>query len=242
MNQETSDPERFFPKTSWTLLVEARGDSPQAQTAREQFMARYHQPVLNYFIALTNSRDRAEDLAQSFFEKIAASGKILKSANRSRGRFRHYLKRSLGNHWKSDIRYRQRQKRDARDEVYPDEWSGAGWERLDVQGSESPEAAFHVGWVRSLLNEALVRVKAICVEKDQTVHYQLFVGMYLSAASSPPSWRELGGAFGLNEKAARSRTETVARHFKSVLREILRDDVDTDESVDDEIAALLSLL
>ena len=66
--------------------------------------------------------------------------------------------------------------------------------------------------------------------------------MYLCDAPEPPSWRELGTTVGIDEKAARSRTETVARHFRLVLREILREEAGTEESVDEEIAALLALL
>ncbi len=242
MSPEVARSDKYFPSTSWTLLGKARGATPQAHDARNEFARRYHRPVLNYLAALTRDRGEAEELAQAFFEKLAASGDVVVGADRARGRFRHYLKRSLSNFWKSDLRFRSRQKRKAEEDVRPDAWSGDGWDRLELQGDDSPEAAFHNAWVRSLLDDALRRVRVICEQKGQTEHYQLFVGMYLCAESEPPSWRELGAAFGLAEKAARSKTETVARHFRIVLRELLRNDVGPDESVDEEIAALLALL
>ena len=242
MSPDAEKLDKYFPSTSRTLLGQARGAGAQADQAREEFARRYHRPVMNYFAALTRDRDQAKELAQGFFEKVAASGGVVAGASRSRGRFRHYLKRAVSNYWKSELRFRNRQKRKASEELHPDGWTSPGWDRLELQAQESPEAAFHNGWVRSLLDDALTRVRAICEQKKQTEHYQLFIGMYLCDAPEPPSWRELGAAVGIDEKAARSRTETVARHFRLVLREILREEAGTEESVDEEIAALLALL
>lgn len=240
LDAERSD--RYFPSTSWTLLRAAHGNTAQARAAREEFARRYYRPVLNYFAALARDRAQAEELTQGFFEKLAASGEVVTGADRARGRFRHYLKRSLSNYWKSELRFRHRQKRKPLEEVHPDAWSGTGWDRLQLQTHDAPEAAFHNAWVRNLLDMALEHVRAICEEKNQAEHYCIFAGMYLCEADEPPSWRELGAAFGLSEKAARSKTETVTRHFRRVLREMLHDEVESEQSVDDEIAALLALL
>ncbi|MGH6631152.1 MAG: RNA polymerase sigma factor [Burkholderiales bacterium] len=140
MNQNVEKPDKYFPSTSWTLLSEACGATLQASKAREEFARRYHRPVLNYFAALTRDRAEAEELAQSFFEKLAASDGLLSGADRSRGRFRHYLKRALSNFWKSELRFSNRQKRKAQQEVRPDGWSGAGWDRLEIQAQDSPAA------------------------------------------------------------------------------------------------------
>jgi hypothetical protein len=55
-------------------------------------------------------------------------------------------------------------------------------------------------------------------------------------------WKELGEAYGLDEKAARNRAETVARHFRLVLRDMLTDEVGSEQSADEEIATLLAFL
>ena len=242
MSADAEQPDKYFPSTSWTLLGVARGASTQAHEARNEFARRYRQPVLNYFAALTRDRSEAEELAQGFFEKLADSGGVVAGADRSRGRFRHYLKRALSNHWKSWIRSQHQHKRDRGLEVHPDGWTGSGWDQLDLHAQGTPEAAFHAGWVRSLLDDALKRVRIICKQKKQTEHYELFLGRYLCDATEPPSWRELGAKFGLDEKAARSKTETVARHFRLVLRDILREEGGSEESVDEELSALLALL
>jgi RNA polymerase sigma factor (sigma-70 family) len=232
---------RDFPVTSWTLLAEALASNSRAVMARDEFARRYRRPILSYFSCLTRDRDQAEELTQGFFEKLAVNRALLCAADRSLGPFRHYLKRALANYWKSELRYRGRQKRQAEEELSPDAWTGDGWERLALAAAETPESAFNEAWVRRLLDESLTRVREICERKNQVDHYRLFMGMYLSD-SIEPSWRELGALYGLDEKTARSRSDTVVRHFRKMVREILREETGSDALVDEELAALRALL
>jgi hypothetical protein len=110
-----------------------------------------------------------------------------------------------------------------------------------LAAAETPESAFNEAWVRRLLDESLTRVREICERKNQVDHYRLFMGMYLSD-SIEPSWRELGALYGLDEKTARSRSDTVVRHFRKIVREILREETGSDALVDEELAALRALL
>jgi hypothetical protein len=105
----------------------------------------------------------------------------------------------------------------------------------------APEAAFHEAWVRALLREALIRVKAICQAKGQTEHLRIFAGRYLARSAVPPPWAELGAAFGLDGKTARSRAETVAYHLRAALAEMVARETGSGESVNQEIASLLAL-
>ncbi len=231
-----------FPLTSWTLLVRAGEATNSALPAREEFARRYRSPILNYFAALTRDRQEAEELTQGFFEKLAGNQAMFATADPSRGRFRHYLKRALKNHWMSELRYYGRQKRHAEEEFRPDSWDGDGWARLALVAEGTPEAAFHRAWVSSLVEQTLVQVRSICEQKKQTVHFQLFAGMYFSTSPETPSWAELGGVFGLDEKTARSRAETVTRHVKRVLRKQLVEETGSAGAADEEIAALRALL
>jgi hypothetical protein len=94
--------------------------------------------------------------------------------------------------------------------------------------------------VQAFLEEALTRVRALCKEKGQTEHLALFLGRYLSPLPDPPSWGELGSAYGIGGKDARHRAETVARHFRLVLRELLVAEMGSEAAADEELAALLA--
>jgi len=228
-------PRRRFPETSWMLLDAARGASPEARAAMEEFAARYRQPTYAYLAAIVRNPEEAEELAQGFFADVVASGRLLARVDRSRGSFRPYLKQALRNYVASKKRRR------IPEQVYPDAQE-SGWEQLDLRAEGSPEAAFHRAWVQKLLAEALAGVRQLCEEKNQQEHYALFEARYLSPASAPPSWRELGQKFGLDEKAARSRAETVARHFRVVLREMLVAETGSEAAADEEVSTLLAFL
>src|SRR5262249_14830161 len=126
--------------------------------------------------------------------------------------------------------------------VRPDD-ATQGWDA--VRGGPQPPSAeieYHNAWVRALLEVALEKVRATCEARGQAQHFRLLAGRYLSCAGQPPSGRELGEPLGIDEKAARNRTETVARHFRLVLRQLLVDETGSVEAADAEVSALLAQL
>lgn len=226
----------LFPSTSWTLLEQARGHDDGARDALAQLTERYYRPVYAYLCAIVRDVERAEELTHGFFEKKFLSGRLLELAQHDKGRFRHYLKQALRNYVR-DI-WRQKSRQPSELEVRPDKES-QDWDRLVQEQSPNPEAVFHATWVRALLAEALEQVRRMCETRGQLDHFNLFVDRYIHQAGT---WRTLGKRFGLKEKDARGRAETVARHFRSVLRERLRHEVESEQAVDEEIAALRALL
>jgi hypothetical protein len=82
------------------------------------------------------------------------------------------------------------------------------------------------------------------------MHLELFEARYLGEADLAPSWDELGARHGMDQKTARDRADTVARHFRLVLRRMLRNEITapggsghvTEAAIDEEIKALLSPL
>ena len=227
----------WFPQTSWMLLEAAHGNGDKAAAALAEFTRRYYRPAYSYIAAIIQDPDEVEELTQQFFATTVVSGRLLSRVNRTKGSFRPYLKQALRNHV---IDWRRKNERVRPLNMQP------GAEGYDlgriVDPSPTPDVAFHIAWVRTLLDAALTRVQKICEEKGQTEHLKLFVGRYLSELPAPPSWRELGTVFGLDKKVARSRAETVARRFRLVLREMLFAEVGSEQSADTEIAALLAFL
>ncbi len=85
-------------------------------------------------------------------------------------------------------------------------------------------------------------LERVCEEKQQREHFAMFVRRYVADPDQPPSWREVGEPFGLDEKTARSRTETAARQFRSLLRQLIASDIGAGEDVDHELQAVLAVL
>ncbi len=228
-----------LPSTSWSLLAAANDADGAADTAVAEIALRYYRPVAAYLTALARDPDRGHDLTQSFFAERVLSKQVLLGARAERGSFRRYLMRAVRNYFVDSYRHEARARR-----------GGSGAHDVDLGAVDapdatvfgSPERAFHSAWVRNLLDHTLTQVEGLCREKGQEQHFALFAGRYLTETFPPPSWQDLGAAHDLDEKAARGRAETVARHLQKCLRGALQMELGDAATVDQELAILRALL
>jgi DNA-directed RNA polymerase specialized sigma24 family protein len=204
--------------------------------------------VQQFILLLVQDGEQAQELAQEFFTKLSAPGGLLERARAEKGAFRDYLRESVRNL----VRDHYRRNRTQALQTHPDQARAGAWDAMELPGLAAAEAAFHRQWVQATLAEALTRVRALCLKRNQAVHLHLFEARYLGEADPVPSWEELGACYGMDQKTARDRADTVARHFRMVLRRMLRSEITvpsgrgnghaqtTEAAVDEEIEALLS--
>jgi hypothetical protein len=216
-----------------------RGTGTDAQAARSTFWEAYSPPVFAYMRALRaifGLRVEVEDLVNGFFTDKIFGGPLVNQYTRSQGHFRPYLKRALRN-YVVDLLRREHPHIEL---VKPDQRSD-GWDRLKLGVVPEAEAAFHEAYVRTVLREAVERVRSICDSRGLSEHFAIFAARYLTESEDPPSWAEVGRPFGLSGKEARSRADTVAYQFRNVLRQRFAEELGSDDATDDEISTLLSL-
>src|SRR5258708_5220099 len=84
-----SNPQAFH-TTRWTLVRNARGESPEARKALSELCATYYAPVVAFLRREGRDDDAARELAHEFFAKMLADDS-LGGVERERGRFRSYL-------------------------------------------------------------------------------------------------------------------------------------------------------
>jgi RNA polymerase sigma factor (sigma-70 family) len=206
--------------------------------ALNEFADRYYGAVRAFIAALIRDRGDGEDLAQRFFETVVLSGRLLERADPQKGSFRPYLKQAIRNFLVDEHR---RDARAVNPDVRPDAVEG-GWDSIPAESSPGPDAELLRAWARSLVGMAVARLEALCLEKGQRQHFDLFMHRYVQDPDHPPPWREVGRAFQLDEKTARSRAETAARHFRALLRDLIASDVGSDEDIDHELQAVIAVL
>jgi len=227
-----------FPPTSWDLLAEASRDGARSAAAQNEFADRYHGAIRAFIAAIVRNSADADDLTQRFFETVVLSGRLFTRADPHKGKFRPYLKQSIRNFLVDEHR---RHARSVQPEVRPDALAG-GWNAIVPEGSPGPDEELLREWARSLVAIAVGRLEAFCAEHEQAQHFELFARRYLRDPDHPPSWREIGRTFGLDEKIARSRAETAARRFRSILRDLVTSDIGSDADVDEELQAVIAVL
>ena len=148
----------IFPRTDWAEL----GKAAEGDEARLDRLIRQYWGPLKIFLVATfpGLRDEADVVLQEFAEdKILRDG-WLKQADRSRGRFRQYLKTSLRN-FVLDRLNRAEVKRPP-----------VSLEELEQElpGAEAPSEEFDLIWVRTVLAETLRRMEADCRTRQPTSH------------------------------------------------------------------------
>jgi RNA polymerase sigma factor (sigma-70 family) len=226
-----------FPSTSWDLLAAAsRTDQPAA--ALDEFVERYYAGIRGFIAAIVRQPVDADDLTQRFFEKVVLSGRLLSRADRGKGRFRPYLKQAIRNFLIDEYR---RHRHSVNPDVRPDSLDD-GWNGVLAESAVSPDAELLRAWARSIVSMAVARVQTICEENGQAQHFQMFVHRYLADSDRPPTWREVGEPFGLDEKVARGRTEAPVRHFRLLLRQLVASDMGSEKGVDEELQAVIAIL
>ena len=227
-----------FPSTSWDLLADVSHRGEHSAAALNEFADRYYAAVRAFIGAITLKPDETEDLTQRFFETTVLSGRLLTHADRGKGSFRPYLKQAIRNFLVDEHR---RQTRTVNADVRPDGLD-EGWDRVVSESSPAPDQELLRAWARSLVTMAVARLKDACDRNDQRQHFQLFAHRYLADPEDPPSWREVGGAFGLDEKIARSRAETASRRFRALLRDLIASDVGSEGDIDKELHSVMAIL
>jgi RNA polymerase sigma-70 factor (ECF subfamily) len=226
------------PSTSWTLIKKVLQEDDDGVAALEKF-ARLYMPLIHAYIARrVRNRDLADELTQEFFtRRILASQKLLRKADRQRGRFRAWLTASIKNFLIDEHRGGRRQPLVA---VHPD-GSPGGWDALPGRSVSPPDEELVRDWGRSVIQRAIAQVKHECERCGQRDHFQMFVGRFLADPDAPESFKSVGLKFGLGEKDARSRIQPVVRRFQRVLKALLAEDAFADERPEDEIRKLIGL-
>jgi RNA polymerase sigma factor (sigma-70 family) len=227
-----------FPSTRWELLADASVHGERSPAALNEFANRYYAAVRAFIAAVARNPVDADDLTQRFFETVVLSGRLLTRADRQKGAFRPYLKQAIRNFLIDEHR---RQARSVNPDVRPDTLD-EGWNAIATESTPGPDAELLRAWARSLVGIAVGRLETICAENGQEQHFQLFVHRYLSDPDNPPSWRDVGAAFSLDEKIARSRADTAVRHFRVLLRNLVASDMGSEKGIDEELQAVIAVL
>ena len=149
-----------FNTTRWSLIRQRRpsGASSQIDPGLAQLCQIYWRPIFSFIYRRGYSAPDAQDLTQDFFLMIM-DGKLLQSADPTRGRFRSLLLRSLNNFLIDAADKRRRHKRGGRVQfVSWEKWMVDAPAQLHLSAatleSAPPEALFDAGWAAAIAEEA----------------------------------------------------------------------------------------
>ncbi len=235
-------PSQFAP-TRWTLVLAARGDTPEAQAALASLCESYWRPVFRFLVREGRDEETARELTQEFFARLLARRGV-DGVDPERGRFRSYLLGAL-RHFLADVR--EKATADKRG-------GGQTLEPLEILGTDTtpgvevappspavPDTWFDRQWAYAVMERALSVVGAEfhSAGRDEqfTVLKAWLVGDTPSLSSTEASRR-----LGLSEGAVKVAIHRLRRRFREVIRAEVTQTVGSGSSVEEELQYLIEVL
>jgi RNA polymerase sigma-70 factor (ECF subfamily) len=245
MPERISDTDRAadaFPVTHWSLVRRVRGADPTAKReALSELISRYR-PALRSHLVLRQRMDpdKADDLLQSFLCDKVVEQNFVERAEQQRGKFRTFLLTALQNFTKSDYRKASARKRS------PGNLSPIN-EELDISDDGAlPDEGFDVEWARSLLANAMARMKAECHKAGRQDLWTVFETRLVAPMmqdAEPMAYEQLVKACGFESPAqAANALVTAKRMFERILRATVGEYAKDTEAIDEEIQDLRVIL
>ncbi|MFM7101610.1 MAG: RNA polymerase sigma factor, partial [Verrucomicrobiota bacterium] len=232
-----------FAATCWTLVLAARGTTPEARAALSDLCATYYEPVVRFLRREGRDPDDARELAQAFFARVLA-GRGFAAADPARGRFRSYLLGAL-RHFLGDRRdHRQAARRGggiAAESLAGTDDEGPG---LQVAADTADDAlAFDREWALDLMRRALEQVEA---EYASDGRGPLFTALKPWLGGDVPTGAGESGTRGslpgLSAGAWKVAVHRLRRRFREIIRAEVADTVPDPADIDAELRHLVEVL
>jgi RNA polymerase sigma factor (sigma-70 family) len=219
-----------FATTLWSTIVLARdGDADARKAALDRLCARYWTPLYAYLLRKGLSRDDAQDAVQGFFAYFLEK-ELLQKVERGRGKFRRYLLAVL-EHWlANERRVATAQKRGGFD--FP-----SAHRTLSVDPAAPADEAFRRTWAMEVLRDAMGRLKREYHELGRSRRFEA-VASHLAAGADRPPTEEIARRLGITNDDVYRIVHEARRRLQEHIRAVLRDTVETDAEVDEELADL----
>lgn len=236
-----------FATTRWSL-IRSQGVSDARCSVRDalaQLCQIYWRPIFTFIRRRGYAVPDAEDLTQDFFVVIL-EGKLLTSADPSRGRFRCFLLKSLKNFLVDAEIKRHRHKRGGDFAFISWEaWMAEAPSQLIISAhtldSCPAEALFDVRWAATVAEQALRQLREECESRGHRRVYET-LSNYLTADRVEISYEHLSEILGVSAIVVKRLMHEFRTHYRRLLREQVAETVEDGADVDDEIRYLCTAL
>lgn len=218
--------DRQFPQTKWTRML----DSRQREEVLAELYRGYWKPIYSYLRAMGFRNEQAKDLAQGFFTDKVLGQDLIDKADRTKGRFRNFLLRSVRNYAISVQRASQPHQ-------------SLDTDREDPSSAGKPEAEFNRVWADDLLQEVLKELELECQQRGKETHWLVFCDWLLDPQiEQKKTMHEICHQYGIPEPAkAYHMIENVKRRFRALLRSRLGQVVASDTDAEAEICEFIDI-
>lgn len=222
-----------FQTTRWSLIVAARGATPDARDALDLLCRAYRPAVISYLRRYGYARPDAEDVAQDFFTRFVEK-RFQDVADPQRGRFRMFLRTAL-RHFVASAHAHDHAAR--RRPLQP----GAGLDPEQLDSGESPERAFERAWALTVLGRALERLRDEAVAAEKLPLFERLRG-FLVEAPEPRDYERVAADLDMRPNTVAVATHRLRERLRELVRAELSDTVAGPNELAEELVALRAAL
>ncbi len=240
--QESQPPkDGIFPATRWTLIHRARMPGGEGEVAMEELCRRYWFPIYAFLRGRGCRKEEAEDVTQGFFQLLLRQG-LFQAADAERGRLRSFLLTALKNYHASYLRNSRTQKRGGGDDVLSFDIEDAetrfAGQPIDT---DDPEKIYLAAWARTLIEQAREKLRAGYLNAPRPEVAQA-LDPFLEPGEDRVPYQEFAKNFVMRESSLRVQVFRLRQKLGDLLREEVRQTVDSPEDVTEELNWLKRLL
>jgi RNA polymerase sigma-70 factor (ECF subfamily) len=238
-----------FAATRWSVIVaagESDSEPEKARLALTELCRTYWTPLYAFVRVRGYSVHDAQDLTQGFFAHLIEH-EIYARTERTKGKFRSFLLAALKNFLADAYSHAHTLKRGGAHQFVPlDEQRTEAAESLfqthGANGQLPEDRLFERSWAEALLRSALT---ALSAEYEREGKQNLFdqLKVFLTGSAAPlPGYDQLGSEMGMPASTVRSHVTRLRARYRELLRAEVRQTVQTDAEVDEELRELFRVL
>ena len=239
---DTEGGDRWFHTTQWTEICKLPQASESVKAKLlETLLSCYWSPIFWYIRRKGYDRDLAKDLTQDFFHDILLGRNLFSKASQDKGRLRNFLLVAVERYLASFERKRSARKRRPMQNILALDHV----DMPDPESEEDPHQAYCRAWAAGLLDRSLAEFREMCFGLGDQVVWSIFNDVLLESICNNvdrPSFNEICQRYQIESASKASNLLTTAkRRFRTIMRRNLRESVESDQDVDQELLDLLEI-
>jgi DNA-directed RNA polymerase specialized sigma24 family protein len=237
-----------FVTTRWSLILSGAGFKSKEQETRAalaELCRIYWRPIFAFICRRGYSTQDAEDFTQDFFVMIL-KGDWLQNADRSRGRFRSLLLKSLKN-FLNDAADKIHARKRGGDVSFIswDDWIAEAPSQLSMSterlNSLPAERLFDVRWAATVVERALRRLREECERKGRWRVFDV-LSAHLTVERNDVSSASLSTTLGVPQSTVKKLLYHMRQRYRWLLRDEVAQTVENPADIEDELRHLCGAL
>jgi RNA polymerase sigma-70 factor (ECF subfamily) len=229
-----------FATTHWSVVLRAGRDDQSQLAALEELCKNYWRPIYAYVRRRGSTPEEAQDLTQSFFEKLLEKN-WLADVDPQRARFRSFLLTMVSRFIVNEYHRTHTQKRGGKAFHFSVQDPELENQLVASPSAGSPEQDFDRHWAMTLLDRALKRLRAEAEESGKAAQFDL-LSPHLSQEAEAGDYARLATQLKMSSGAVAVSVHRLRHRYRELVRaeiaETLTDQADTDLEMNHLMAAL----